>query len=54
MPSRAPDTLVERLQQYMDKAAREAKLHTSWINPNEAYDRALRDFIDQLPAIRRS
>ena len=30
---------MERLQAYMRKAAREAKLHTSWINPNEAHER---------------
>jgi (1->4)-alpha-D-glucan 1-alpha-D-glucosylmutase len=36
---------VSRIQQYMDKATREAKVHTSWINPNEAYDDGLRDFI---------
>ncbi len=37
--------LVERVQEYMRKAAREAKLHTSWVSPNEAYERALRDFV---------
>ena len=36
---------VERVQQYMEKATREAKVHTSWINPHEEYDRALRDFV---------
>jgi (1->4)-alpha-D-glucan 1-alpha-D-glucosylmutase len=36
---------VARIQQYMDKATREAKVHTSWINPNETYDDGLRDFI---------
>ncbi|HEX8243496.1 MAG TPA: malto-oligosyltrehalose synthase [Longimicrobium sp.] len=36
---------VARIQQYMDKATREAKVHTSWINPNEAYDTGLRDFV---------
>ena len=29
----------------MEKATREAKVHTSWINPNEDYDRAVRDFV---------
>ena len=48
LPAQAPDALVERLQQYMEKATREAKLHTSWISPNEAYDRALRDFVDGM------
>ena len=30
--------LVERLQAYMIKAVKEAKLHTSWLTPNEAYE----------------
>ncbi|HVO87344.1 MAG TPA: malto-oligosyltrehalose synthase [Casimicrobiaceae bacterium] len=38
----------ERIQQYMLKAAREAKTSTSWINPNEPYEAALRDFVDGL------
>ena len=43
----APDNLVERLRQYMVKAVKEAKVHTSWINPNEAYDRAVAAFVDK-------
>jgi (1->4)-alpha-D-glucan 1-alpha-D-glucosylmutase len=38
----------ERIQGYMEKATREAKLHTSWINPNEGYDSALRDFVGRI------
>jgi (1->4)-alpha-D-glucan 1-alpha-D-glucosylmutase len=48
----APADFVERLQQYMDKASREAKLHTSWINPNQAYDTAMRDFVQDVLAGR--
>ncbi len=48
VPERAPADLVERLQQYMDKATREAKLHTSWINPNKAYDAATRRFVEDV------
>jgi len=48
VPDAAPADLVERLQQYMEKASREAKLHTSWINPNETYDQAMRRFVEQL------
>jgi (1->4)-alpha-D-glucan 1-alpha-D-glucosylmutase len=33
--------LVGRLRDYMLKAIKEAKVHTSWINDNEAYDRAM-------------
>jgi (1->4)-alpha-D-glucan 1-alpha-D-glucosylmutase len=36
---------VERIQEYMGKATREAKVHTSWVSPNEAYEQALRDFV---------
>lgn len=50
VPERAPAEFVERLQNYMDKATREAKLHTSWINPNEAYDRAVRGFVESMLA----
>src|SRR5207248_2532595 len=34
----------QRIQQYMQKAAREAKVHTSWINPNPQYEGALAEF----------
>jgi len=37
--------LVTRLQQYMEKATHEAKLQTSWLNPNAAYDHAVREFV---------
>src|SRR5213079_185765 len=44
---------IERIQAYMAKALREAKLNTSWIQPNEAWDAAMRDFVakvlDPLP-----
>jgi (1->4)-alpha-D-glucan 1-alpha-D-glucosylmutase len=38
----------ERMQQYALKAAREAKTHTSWISPDEAYETALAGFIGGL------
>ncbi|HEV8441044.1 MAG TPA: malto-oligosyltrehalose synthase [Methylomirabilota bacterium] len=41
---------TERVCRYMDKALKEAKRHTSWINPNAAYDTAVRDFITGLLA----
>jgi (1->4)-alpha-D-glucan 1-alpha-D-glucosylmutase len=40
--------LVKRIQEYMVKALHEAKVHTSWINPNEAYDEAVRLFIARI------
>src|SRR5213083_1715417 len=39
---------IERIQAYMAKALREAKLNTSWIQPNEAWDTAMRDFIGKI------
>ena len=38
----------ERIQAYMLKASREAKRHTSWINPEAAYEAALRAFVAAL------
>ena len=40
----------ERIAAYMLKATREAKVHTSWVNPHEGYDAAVRDFVLQLLA----
>jgi (1->4)-alpha-D-glucan 1-alpha-D-glucosylmutase len=36
----------ERLKAYMIKAAREAKLHTSWLHPDEAYEKTLTSFVE--------
>ena len=36
---------TERIQQYMFKALREAKVHASWVNPNPAYDAAVKRFV---------
>jgi (1->4)-alpha-D-glucan 1-alpha-D-glucosylmutase len=38
----------ERIQRYMEKATREAKAHTSWVNPSPVYDQAMRDFVDAV------
>lgn len=35
-----------RLVAYMDKAAKEAKVHTSWADPNADYDYGLRNFVE--------
>src|SRR5262249_29784547 len=39
-----------RIAQYLEKAIKEAKRHTSWINPNPAYDAAVRKFVEELLA----
>jgi (1->4)-alpha-D-glucan 1-alpha-D-glucosylmutase len=49
-----PADYVERIAGYMEKATREAKVQTSWINPNEAYDAAMRDFVYGILDPRRS
>ncbi len=38
----------ERIQNYMIKAAREAKAHTRWLRPHPAYENALREFVAAL------
>lgn len=39
------DAYVERIVAYMRKAAREAKLHTSWLSPEPDYEAALEAFV---------
>jgi (1->4)-alpha-D-glucan 1-alpha-D-glucosylmutase len=38
----------ERIGAYMLKAIREAKVHTSWVNPNEAYNQAVSKFVKEI------
>jgi (1->4)-alpha-D-glucan 1-alpha-D-glucosylmutase len=38
----------ERIVQYMQKATKEAKVHTSWVNANEEYDAAVKRFVERL------
>jgi (1->4)-alpha-D-glucan 1-alpha-D-glucosylmutase len=37
-----------RIADYMRKATKEAKIHTSWINPNQEYDDAVYRFVERL------
>jgi (1->4)-alpha-D-glucan 1-alpha-D-glucosylmutase len=39
---------AERLKQYVTKALREGKTHTSWIDIDEAYERRVLSFVDLL------
>lgn len=41
----------ERMVAYMAKATKEAKVHTSWINPNEEYDAAVQEFVSHVLAL---
>ncbi len=43
-------TYVSRIQEYMTKAIKEAKVNSSWVQPNEAWDEAVRKFIAALLA----
>jgi (1->4)-alpha-D-glucan 1-alpha-D-glucosylmutase len=43
----APD-YIERIQAYMTKALKEAKINTSWIQPNEEWDAAMHDFVARI------
>jgi (1->4)-alpha-D-glucan 1-alpha-D-glucosylmutase len=48
LDEQARQKFVARVQEYMNKALKEAKVHTSWINPNDEYDAAVGDFIRSL------
>jgi (1->4)-alpha-D-glucan 1-alpha-D-glucosylmutase len=39
---------IERIQAYMAKALKEAKVNTSWIQPNEPWDSAMSDFVAKV------
>jgi (1->4)-alpha-D-glucan 1-alpha-D-glucosylmutase len=50
-PAQAPDDaqreeLRQRVQAYMRKAIREAKLHTSWVCPEGGYEEAVERYVD--------
>jgi (1->4)-alpha-D-glucan 1-alpha-D-glucosylmutase len=46
-PVPAPD-YIERIQAYIAKALKEAKINTSWIQPNEEWDAAMHDFVARI------
>jgi (1->4)-alpha-D-glucan 1-alpha-D-glucosylmutase len=46
--SGVPTEYVERIQNYMDKALNEAKINTSWVQPNEAWLAATREFVGKI------
>lgn len=48
MNGRERDTFSERITQYMLKAVREAKLHSSWVNPDQDYEAAVKRFVHLL------
>ncbi|HEU0055121.1 MAG TPA: malto-oligosyltrehalose synthase, partial [Longimicrobium sp.] len=48
MDDEARSEFTARIRAYMEKATREAKVHTSWINPNEKYDAGLAAFVEAI------
>ncbi len=43
----ADEDIVGRMKAFMSKALKEAKVHTSWINPSNEYDAAMERFVEQ-------
>ena len=42
------DPFIQRIEEYAIKAVREAKVHSSWISPDEEYERGIRQFIQRI------
>ena len=42
------ETFIRRIQNYLHKATKEAKLRTSWISPHHRHDEALAEFVRQV------
>jgi (1->4)-alpha-D-glucan 1-alpha-D-glucosylmutase len=49
----AETALPERLGRYVTKALREAKIHTTWLTPNDEYEAAVQAFLEGLLDSRR-
>jgi malto-oligosyltrehalose synthase/4-alpha-glucanotransferase len=43
-PGQPEEGYADRLGTYLEKALREAKRHSNWTSPNEAYEKATKDF----------
>ncbi len=44
MPGQKEDDLINRLEEYLQKALREAKTNSNWATPNETYENAVKSF----------
>ncbi len=44
----ADESIVDRVQEYLQKALREAKVKTDWAAPNEKYEQAMQALVQQL------
>jgi (1->4)-alpha-D-glucan 1-alpha-D-glucosylmutase len=47
-PAKPNPEFTDRVRQYMQKALREAKIHTSWLNVSEAYEQSVLQFIGKV------
>ncbi|WP_018614231.1 malto-oligosyltrehalose synthase [Segetibacter koreensis] len=48
MPGQEDDDFKTRIQEYLQKALREAKTHSNWTTPNEEYENAAKEFAVRL------
>jgi len=48
VPDHAPPELTARMSTFMQKAVREAKVHTSWIDEDQAYGQAVARFVERV------
>lgn len=48
MDAQASMQYLDRISKYMLKAWKEAKIHTSWVNPNERYEKGVSEFIRRI------
>jgi (1->4)-alpha-D-glucan 1-alpha-D-glucosylmutase len=48
MNAEAHASYVRRIDGYMQKALHEAKIHTSWVNPDSEYDKAITNFVQRM------
>jgi (1->4)-alpha-D-glucan 1-alpha-D-glucosylmutase len=44
-PEQVDETYIERIQRYMLKAIKEAKVNSSWVSPNEVWEDAVRQYV---------
>ncbi|MCA9498027.1 MAG: malto-oligosyltrehalose synthase, partial [Nitrospira sp.] len=50
----AQPQFLARMQGYMVKALREAKVNTSWLNPDEAWETAVGEFLSRILSLKTS
>ncbi|GEO04808.1 hypothetical protein AAE02nite_24720 [Adhaeribacter aerolatus] len=48
MPGQDEDNCGPRIEEYLQKALREAKVNSNWTTPNEGYEKAAKDFATKL------